>query len=66
MTSSSNASSKDCLSCKVVGTTVCLGLSGYLTLSTYARPPSSPTQRILTLAVAGGFAALGIARAFLV
>jgi len=53
----------DCLSCRITGTVVCLGLSAYLTLQTYARPPTSPTQRIFSLAFAGGFAALGIARA---
>jgi hypothetical protein len=53
----------DCLSCRITGTVVCLGLSAYLTAQTYARPPTSPTQRIFTFAFAGGFAALGIARA---
>ena len=56
---------EDCLSCRVVGTVTCLGLSGYLALSTYARPPVSPLQRFITLAVAGGFAALGVTRAAL-
>ncbi|KAG7670245.1 hypothetical protein NADE_006507 [Nannochloris sp. 'desiccata'] len=37
--------------------------NAYLTAQTYARPPTSPAQRIFTLAFAGGFAALGIARA---
>lgn len=53
----------DCLSCRITGTAVCLGLSAYLTVQTYARPPTSPAQRTFTLAFAGGFAALGIARA---
>lgn len=40
----------DCLSCRITGTAVCLGLSAYLTAQTYARPPTSPAQRIFTLA----------------
>jgi hypothetical protein len=58
-----NTSRPDCLSCRITGTVVCLGLSAYLTLHTYAKPPTSPAQRIFTLAFAGGFAALGVARA---
>jgi hypothetical protein len=57
------SSRPDCLSCRITGTVVCLGLSAYLTLQTYARPPTSPAQRIFTLAFAGGFAALGVTRA---
>ena len=54
---------QDCISCRVTGTVVCLSLSAYLTLQTYARPPTSPAHRIFSLAFAGGFAAIGIARA---
>lgn len=53
----------DCTACRVTGTGVCLGLSAYLTAQTYARPPASTAHRIFTLAFAGGFAALGVARA---
>lgn len=51
-----------CLSCRVVGTGVCLGLSVYITLRTLAQNPASPSQRIVNLFMAGGFAAMGIAR----
>lgn len=56
---------QDCLSCRVTGTVVCLGLSAYLAAQNYARPSSSPAHRAFTLAFAGGFAALGIARALI-
>lgn len=57
------SSGPDCVSCRITGTVVCLGLSAYLTAQTYARPPSSPAHRIFSLAFAGGFAALGVVRA---
>lgn len=53
----------DCTACRVTGTVVCLGLSAYLAAQAYARPPVSPAHRAFTLAFAGGFAALGVARA---
>jgi hypothetical protein len=56
---------EDCLSCKVTGTAVCLGLSGYLVAKQYAQPVGSPSTKVLTLAVAGSLAAMGIARAIL-
>ena len=56
---------KDCLSCRVTGTVVFLAASAYLTAHTYASPPASPIQRSLTLAIAGAFAALGVARALI-
>lgn len=56
---------RDCLSCRLTGTLVCSGLSGYLLLQTYATPPKSPVQRTVTLGCAGAFAALAVARAFL-
>ena len=56
---------QDCLGCRVTGTAVCLGASAYLTAHHYARPSPSPTHRVLTLAVAGGFAAMAIVRAFI-
>ena len=51
-----------CMSCRVVGTSVCLGVSAYITLRTLTQNPASPSQRIFNLFMAGGFAALGIAR----
>jgi hypothetical protein len=53
----------DCLSCRVTGTIVCLALSASTAVQHYARPAASPITRALTLAAAGGFAALGVARA---
>jgi len=61
----SASSNGDCLSCRITGTIVCTGLSSYMVLSTYANPPRSPILRSLTLACAGGLAALGLARAVL-
>jgi hypothetical protein len=53
----------DCLSCRVTGSVVCGALSAYLLAQHYARPSASPIHQRVTLAMAGGFAALGIARA---
>ena len=55
----------DCLSCRMTGVVVCVAASAYLMAQTYARPPASPIQRHVTLAVAGGFAALAVVRALL-
>ena len=53
----------DCMSCRLIGTTVSLGASVYLLAFVYG--PKSPVglHRNMTLAFAGGFAALGLARA---
>ena len=53
----------DCLSCRVTGTVTCAALSLYLGVQMYARPPASPIQRHVTLAMAGAFAAAALARA---
>lgn len=52
-----------CLSCKIIGTTVSLGASGYLLQTVYSSKPPIGFHRVLMLAFAGGFAALGVARA---
>jgi hypothetical protein len=62
-TPSPRGSKKDCLSCRITGTMVCVALSGYLSLQQYAKPAKSPGQRFITLSMAGSFLALGIARA---
>ena len=58
-------SKRDCLGCRVTGTVVCLGVSAYLTAHHYAAPSPSPVHRAVMLAVAGGFAAMGVVRAAL-
>ena len=63
--SKSDVTQQDCMSCRVTGTVVCLSLSAYLAIQNYARPSSSPAHRAFTMAFAGGFAALGIARALI-
>jgi len=61
---------QSCLSCRVIGTTVCLGVSAHLVYSSTQRRgvgpmAASPMSRAFILAFAGGFAALGVARAVL-
>jgi hypothetical protein len=58
---------KDCLACRLTGTVVCLGASAYLAAHHYRQPPVStgPAHRAAMLAAAGGFLALGIARALI-
>ncbi len=53
----------DCWKCRVTGTAVCLGASAYLLAQNYAQPSASRVHRMFTLLFAGGFAALGVARA---
>lgn len=61
---------QSCLTCRVIGTTVCLGLSAHL-VHTASQQTSghhamgSPMSRAFILAFAGGFAALGVARALI-
>ncbi len=64
MAAESSASSSACMSCKVIGTTTCLGLSAYFVVQSKTQP--SPMGRTVMLGVAGGLAALGVARAALV
>ena len=59
------AAAKDCLACRVTGTVTCCGVGAYLALQTYAKPPASPLQRVMTLVLAGALGALGVARAFI-
>lgn len=56
---------KDCLACRVTGTLVCCGVGGYLALHTYAKPPPSPIQRVVTFGLAGVLCAMGVARALM-
>ena len=58
---------KDCLACRLTGTVVCLGASAYLAAHHYGQPTAStgPAHRAVMLAAAGGFLALGIARALI-
>lgn len=56
---------QDCMQCRIIGASVCLAASTYLTLQHYAQPPSGKVHRAFMLAAAGGFCALGIARALL-
>jgi Na+/H+-dicarboxylate symporter len=56
-----SVSSPACVSCKVIGTTTCLGLSTYFAVQSKTQP--SPVGRTVMLGVAGGLAALGVARA---
>ena len=56
---------QDCMQCRVIGASVCLAASTYLTLQHYAQPPTGRVHRAFMLAAAGGFCALGIARALL-
>ena len=56
--------SSSCTSCKVIGTTTCLGLSAYFVVQ--SKKQASPVGRTVVLGVAGGLAALGLARAWLV
>lgn len=58
--SSTATTSKSCLSCKVIGTTTCLGLSAYFVFQSKTHP--SPIGKTAMLGVAGGLAALGVAR----
>lgn len=55
----------DCTSCRVTGTGVCAAISAYLLASNYAAPAASPIQRHMTLVMAGGFAAMAVARAMI-
>ncbi|KAL4859011.1 hypothetical protein ACK3TF_000802 [Chlorella vulgaris] len=59
------ANPKDCLQCRVIGTGVCVAASAYLAVHNYGQPPAGPVHRAVMLAAAGGFLALGIARAIL-
>ncbi len=59
------AAAKDCLACRVSGTVTCCGVGAYLALQTYAKPPASPIQKVMTLTLAGVLGALGVARAFI-
>ena len=56
---------QDCMQCRIIGASVCLAASTYLTLQHYAQPPTGRVHRAFKLAAAGGFCALGIARALL-
>jgi len=51
----------DCLGCRLTGAGLCLGCAGYLA----AGGGGGGLPRPLALALSGGFAALGLARAFL-
>jgi hypothetical protein len=53
----------DCMQCRVVGSGVCLAASAYLVMHNFAQQPASRVHRAVMLAAAGGFLALGIARA---
>ncbi len=57
---SASSSSPACMSCRVIGTTTCLGLSAYFVVQSKTQP--SPVGRTVMLGVAGGLAALGVAR----
>lgn len=56
---------QDCLQCRMIGTGVCLAASAYLLVSNWAQPPVGRTHRAVMLGAAGGFLALGIARALI-
>jgi hypothetical protein len=61
----STAGQPDCTSCRVVGTTVCLGTSATLAAQLYrgVPPVRSPVHRAALAAFSAGFAALGVLRA---
>jgi hypothetical protein len=59
---------QSCQSCRMIGTTVCLGVSGHLVYTSCSQRgvgpvAARPLYRVFVLACAGGFAALGVARA---
>lgn len=55
----------DCTSCRVIGTTVCLGTSGTLAAQLYRGVPAvtGPAHRVVLLTFTAGFAVLGVVRA---
>ena len=53
----------DCLSCRVIGTTVSFGASAFLIFHLNGAKPPVGLHRAMMIAFAGGFAALGVARA---
>lgn len=60
------AAPQDCMQCRVIGTGVCLAASAYLAAGNYAAPVGTGrAHRAVMLFAAGGFLALGIARAML-
>ena len=52
-----------CLSCRVVGTTVCSGCAAFLAAQLYRIPAPQGLNRYGTMAFAVGFAGLAVARA---
>lgn len=59
------AGPQDCMQCRVIGSGVCLAASAYLAMNNYAQQPAGQVHRAVMLAAAGGFLALGIARALI-
>jgi len=55
-----------CTPCRILGTVVPLGLSAYFVGAARDIPRHSSVHRIVVLGVAGGCAALGVARAFFI
>lgn len=56
---------QDCMQCRVIGAGTCFAASAYLALSNWAQPPTGRVHRAVMLFAAGGFAALGAARALI-
>lgn len=65
ITELSDTSSKkmDCLGCRVTGSVVCLGVSGYLASHLLAKPPPVGMHRSSLILFAGGFFCLSVYRA---
>ncbi len=53
----------DCMACRVSGTVVSLGCSGFLFSQLYRKPAPTGAHKAAILVVAGSFAALGVLRA---
>ena len=53
----------DCMACRVSGTVVSLGCSGFLFSQLYRKPAPVGAHRAAILVVAGSFAAMGVLRA---
>lgn len=59
----STSQKKDCLGCRITGSVVCLGVSGYLASHLLANPPPVGMHRSSIILFAGGFFCLSVFRA---
>ena len=57
-----SSANRDCLSCRLIGSGTMLAVSGYTMLQRMNMPKNQPGQRLFLLAMATGFAGLGVAR----